>query len=504
MLLRPSSTSTSTNKNVRAVCIAGLMLSSMAVVVWYLRDTLPAGYVRATLAATPGLPFADRPAAEDHQRQPFSPPGPQQQPPPQKEPQRPFLTSTINSTITPSHANADPNTTTNPLLARLPTTETTWHTRLRHELTADPATNLTAVPSPFDLLNRTRVALLMEDRPLPYLVPLLLHFMAVVPPEWSFRFLGSEDSVAMLARNPMIARYVAGHKLFLDLVPIHFEHGNGAEGKAYNGTGTSTSSSSSSSSSSSDAGSIADYDSVNHLLTRSWLYASYLWPAEWVFYFQDDSMICSGSQRTLNDFVDEDWSFLGVSAEGYEMPHALGGGFSLRKVPHLVRLLEMYPFEKWSAEGYHPSEDYYFSVALGRMSARESAGLSAEAGSGRRDGTEAAGEEEQEKEEEADSLGNSTSRAVRKRWSKRGGGWAKQPNGYQAIRFGAVVEFPSDPDEMPLGFHPFATNGMFRGAEADEMLKRAHAYCPELAIVTVGRWECQCRPNLMIPGEVSA
>lgn len=256
----------------------------------------------------------------------------------------------------------------------------------------------------------------MEDRPLPYLIPLLLHFISVVPPEWSFRFMGSEESIRLMKSNPTVRRYIDNKKLFTDLIPYDL------------------------------VADIDSYETVNHLLTRPQLYEEWLWPAEWLFLFQDDSMICSASKRTLNDFVDEGWSFLGVSSRGREVPHSTGGGFSLRRVPHLAAQLRAYPYDRWVADGNIPSEDYYFSMAL---------------------------------------------------WDLPG---ARQPTGPEAIRWGVVVGYDEDPDEMPLGFHPFSSDGLFRGAEGQKNQERAYAYCPELAIITVGRWNCQCSPDRGRPG----
>lgn len=250
----------------------------------------------------------------------------------------------------------------------------------------------------------------MENRPLPYLIPLLLHYISVVPPEWSFRFMGSEESNELLLSNPTIRRYVNHKKLFIDLIPYDL------------------------------VPDINSYSTVNHLLTRPKLYEEWLWPAEWLFLFQDDSMICSASKRTLNDFVDEGWSFMGVSSFGHEKPHSLGGGFSLRRVSHLIRQLRTYSFDQWAADGKIASEDYYFSMAL---------------------------------------------------WDLEG---AKQPTGAEASRFGVVFEYHEDPDEMPLGYHPYSSNGFFRGKDGKKEQDKAYEYCPELAIITVGRWDCQCAP----------
>lgn len=185
---------------------------------------------------------------------------------------------------------------------------------------------------------------------------------------------------------------------------------------------------------------------MNNLLSRPWLYEEWMWPAEWLFLFQDDSMICSASKLTLNDFVDEGWSFLGASSHTHDKPHSTGGGFSLRYVPHLIKQLRTYSFDDWRKDGRIASEDYYFSMAM---------------------------------------------------WDLPD---AKMPLGPEAIRFGVVFEWSEEPGEMPLGFHPFSSDGMFRGPNGQENQKKAYEYCPELAIISVGRWDCQCSPNSHRPG----
>lgn len=99
-----------------------------------------------------------------------------------------------------------------------PKLNTSWHKQIAVELTNNK-TGLTGMDTPLGMLDRTRVALLIESRPLPYLVPLLLHFISVVPPEWSFRFMGSTESVALMESNPTLRRYIEMKKLFLDLIP---------------------------------------------------------------------------------------------------------------------------------------------------------------------------------------------------------------------------------------------------------------------------------------------
>lgn len=296
-----------------------------------------------------------------------------------------------------------------------PRLNTSWHRQIALE-TANDEAELTAVKTKYGILDRTRVALLMENRPLPYLVPLLLHFLSVVPPEWSFRFMGSDDSIALMESNPTIRRYVTNKKLFLDLIPYEVVKN------------------------------INSYDGVNYLLTRPWFYEEWIWPSKWLFLFQDDSMICSASTLTLDDFVDEDWSFIGGSAYGNSTPTGTNGGFSLRKVPHLIRMLHTKSLEEFAAEGNPGSEDHYFSTGM---------------------------------------------------WELEG---TKMPVGTEAIRFGVVVQYSPVEGEMPLGFHPFSSDGLFRGPEGQANQDKAYKYCPELGIISLGRWDCQCSPNPYKPG----
>ncbi|KAJ3567574.1 hypothetical protein NPX13_g6714 [Xylaria arbuscula] len=67
--------------------------------------------------------------------------------------------------------------------------------------------------------NVSKVALLIEDRPLPNLAPLLLQFIAVVPPDWRFRFMGSFESVTSLNASHAVRSQVNAGKLDLTFIP---------------------------------------------------------------------------------------------------------------------------------------------------------------------------------------------------------------------------------------------------------------------------------------------
>lgn len=108
--------------------------------------------------------------------------------------------------------------------------------------------------SPF---NASKVALLVENRANPVLAPLMLHFMSVVPPDWRFRFMGSEESVAAINASVAIQHQVNIGKLDLTYIPKNM--------------------------------STAGQELISRFLTNLWLYETVLQPAEWLLVFQTDS-----------------------------------------------------------------------------------------------------------------------------------------------------------------------------------------------------------------------
>jgi hypothetical protein len=154
------------------------------------------------------------------------------------------------------------------------------------------------------MFNQSKVALLIENRPLPLLAPLMLHFISVVPPDWRFRFMGSIESVAKLNQSVSIRHQVAAGKLDLTYIPANMTVGSQEE--------------------------------ISRFLTTLWVYETLLAPAEWLLIFQTDSMLCANSRRTLNDYLDYDW----VGAPWRPDSRFGGnGGLSLRRVSAIVQVL---------------------------------------------------------------------------------------------------------------------------------------------------------------------
>ncbi|KAK6356375.1 hypothetical protein TWF718_000736 [Orbilia javanica] len=191
---------------------------------------------------------------------------------------------------------------------------------IRHPFSEKPA------PNPY---NETKLALLIENRPQPHLTPLLLHFMSVVPPEWPFLFMGSNESIAHIQRSAPIRGYIDNGKLSVQLIP---------------------------------KGMLVDsQEHLSQTMTRVDFYQSLL-PAEWLFIFQTDSIICANSAVSLNDWVEKGFSWVGASW-GQDTKYGGNGGFNLRRISHLIKVLS---HQNRNADD-DPLEDWWLTDRLGHM-----------------------------------------------------------------------------------------------------------------------------------------
>ncbi|KAL8780016.1 MAG: hypothetical protein Q9213_006659 [Squamulea squamosa] len=164
-----------------------------------------------------------------------------------------------------------------------------------------PSLTVTYPTKPF---NETKVAFLVENRPLPMLAPLILHFMGVVPPDWRFRFMGSPDSVRSVKTSRAIRHQVDVGKLDLTYIPRNMTTGG--------------------------------QEQISTFLTNLWLYEKVLQPAEWLLVFQTDSILCANSEGNLDDWLDYDW--VGAPWSPWSR-YGGNGGLSLRRVSSIIQVL---------------------------------------------------------------------------------------------------------------------------------------------------------------------
>ncbi|TPX16323.1 uncharacterized protein E0L32_003972 [Thyridium curvatum] len=149
-----------------------------------------------------------------------------------------------------------------------------------------------------------KVALLVESRPIPHLVPQMLHMLAVVPPDWGMVFVGSEESVISVGRSYAIKYWQVAGRLTLLMLP-------GPE--------------------------IGSKEMVSRLMTNISFYDDYLPGVEYILKFESDSILCANSEKGLNDWLE--WSWAGAPRTPDD--HFSGnGGLSFRKVAAIRRVLK--------------------------------------------------------------------------------------------------------------------------------------------------------------------
>lgn len=129
--------------------------------------------------------------------------------------------------------------------------------------------------------NASKLALLIEPHSLPHLVPLMMHMVAVAPPDWRFLFIGSQRSIYTVDRAPAVQHHQATGKVAVTGLPQSW--------------------------------SINGREHVFRLLTNVRFY-EFLPGVEWILKYEHDSILCANSPRSLDDWLD--WSWAGVPRYG--------------------------------------------------------------------------------------------------------------------------------------------------------------------------------------------
>ncbi|CAK7218748.1 hypothetical protein SBRCBS47491_003615 [Sporothrix bragantina] len=157
---------------------------------------------------------------------------------------------------------------------------------------------------PESMFNASKVALIIEPRPLPHLVPLVLHMATVVPPDWRFVFIGSNQSVFSVSRAHAIKHQQVIGKLDLMVLPEPWD--------------------------------VSSKEMVFRMLTDLRFYDEFLPGVEWILKYESDSILCGNSPTSLNEWLD--WSWAGAPRSADDR-FSGNGGLSLRKVSAIRRIL---------------------------------------------------------------------------------------------------------------------------------------------------------------------
>lgn len=150
----------------------------------------------------------------------------------------------------------------------------------------------------------SKVALIIETRPLPHLVPLILHMISVVPPDWRFVVIGSVESIYSINRAYAMKHQQVIGKLDLLVLP--------------------------------EPWSITNKEMVSRMLTDLRFYDEFLPGVEWILRYEADSILCANSPKSLNDWLE--WAWAGAPRDENDRFSGTGG-LSLRKVAAVRRVL---------------------------------------------------------------------------------------------------------------------------------------------------------------------
>ncbi|OBT67157.1 hypothetical protein VE03_02686 [Pseudogymnoascus sp. 23342-1-I1] len=181
--------------------------------------------------------------------------------------------------------------------------------------------------NPLTAHDPTKLALLIEGRARPHLVPQILHMISVVPPEWRFLFIGTNKSVAAVSRSFAIQYQQAAGKLDLMVVPKPWE--------------------------------IKNKEHVWRMLTDQHFYTDLLPGVEWIMKYESDSIMCSNSKDSLNDWLRFDWA---AAPRSETDTFAGNGGLSVRRVAAIKRVLD---FQSRDADS--EPEDEWFGKRISAM-----------------------------------------------------------------------------------------------------------------------------------------
>lgn len=176
-------------------------------------------------------------------------------------------------------------------------------------------------------------AVIIETRRSAAIIPLVLHFSAVLGPDWPVIIYTSAENFGSFTTSQALLRHQKSGRVVIRSLP---------EGLFF-----------------------PNWDSVSNFLTTPWLWND-LAPADHVLIFQSDSVLCANSVRSVEDFFEYDYVGAPIAPElgvGYN------GGLSLRKRSTMLRVLEEF---QW---GGGPEDQWYFARMAELRTADEESGI---------------------------------------------------------------------------------------------------------------------------------
>jgi hypothetical protein len=175
-----------------------------------------------------------------------------------------------------------------------------------------------------------KVAVIMETRKSAAVIPLILHFSAVLGPDWPVVIYTSAENFGSFSTSKALARHQKSGRIVIR--PL-------AEGLYF-----------------------PNWDSVTSFLTTTWLW-NQLAPAEHILIFQADSILCANAPRSVEDFFQ--WDYIGAPITP-QFGQGYNGGLSLRKRSTMLRVLEEFD---WAENPNPRPEDQWYYARYVRFNA---------------------------------------------------------------------------------------------------------------------------------------
>lgn len=153
-----------------------------------------------------------------------------------------------------------------------------------------------------------RAAVIIENRPLENLIPVMLHFHSVLGPEWPIIFYTTQETAGNLSASAPFSRAVDEGRIAIRYLP--------------------------------DTVSFSSHRAVSLFLSDPWLWED-LAPYRKILMFQDDSIICSASGSRVDDFIQYDLIGAPIAkqyGQGYN------GGLSIRNRELVLGLFKTHSY----------------------------------------------------------------------------------------------------------------------------------------------------------------
>ncbi|KAF7193549.1 hypothetical protein HII31_05124 [Pseudocercospora fuligena] len=185
---------------------------------------------------------------------------------------------------------------------------------------------------------KDKVATITDTLYSPYLIPLILHFHAILGPSWPIVFYTSQEtydkhfSPSAISTSGVWHRTVAAGSIETRIVPADFD--------------------------------LTTRKGVNLYFSDPWLWEN-LAPAKHVLVFQADAILCANANRTVDSFLEYDF----IGAPLNDTRKVYNGGLSLRNRNMLLEILNEGRdwWNDWNTKGTEyggHGEDVWMSVLM--------------------------------------------------------------------------------------------------------------------------------------------